>query len=260
MLKKQNKILISKAISFVFNEKLDYVFKNKSLIEKTTVISFNDSQIFLFKNNEEPITIPHEEKILEKTKEGWSAYLRQKEDLGKYLPKKTLANEIISGGLYSDFLKYQKKKKSIYTTKQSYISTIVHEYAHVYFNKLNPFYYAEKEYTLKLLDISKDLYLGKNISKDYKLLLPSYRDLSEVFAFCVEYDFAKKYAKKHFEKINADFLKRIDSLKKIEKGKDFKKEDSILSDPHIYSWVFGKMILEKYGDDWVERLLERREI
>lgn len=256
----QNKNLISKAISFVFSKKLDHVFKNKSLIEKTTTISFNDSRVFLFKNDEKTITIPHQEKISEKTKGGWSAYLRQREDLEKYLPKEILENTIISGGLYSDFSKNQKKRKTIYTTKQSHISTIIHEYAHVYFNKVNPFYYAEKEYTLELLNISKDLYLKKDISRNYKLLLPSYRDLSEVFAFCVEYDFAKKYAKEHFENMNSDFLKRIDSLKEIEEKKDFKKQDSVLSDSHIYSWIFGKMIFEKYEDDWVERLLEKKEI
>ncbi len=60
--------------------------------------------------------------------------------------------------------------------------------------------------------------------------------------------------------MNEDFLKRIKFLKNLEKEKDFTKEDSVLSDSHIFSWVFGKMILEKYKDDWVEKLVEKKEI
>ncbi len=140
--------LISSALSYVFDGKLDHIFKERSIIEKVTVVSFDEKNIYIFKNGLDPVVIPHKEKILEKTFGGWGAYLRQKKDLEKYIPKKYLKNEIISGGMYSVFLKEQKKKKTIYVNKESYVSTIIHEYAHIYFNKLNPFYYSDKKYTL----------------------------------------------------------------------------------------------------------------
>jgi hypothetical protein len=249
--------LVKEAINYV-HEDLENIFKHKDLLQNVLLVCIDKKKMYIYQNEDDCVEINHDEEISEKTLGGWSAILRQGGDLKKYLPEKFLEKDMISGGLYPDFSKIQKKRKTIYTSKQSYIATIIHEYAHVYFNKINPFYYSDKNYNLKVLNLTKDLYLNKKLKKDYEILIPSYINLSEVFAFCVEYEFSKKHAKTHFKNMNEDFLKRIDFLIEEEKEKNLKKEDSALSDPHIYSFVFGKMILEKHGDDWMDRLLKKQ--
>ncbi len=263
MSKKEDLNLISKSLSYVFGGRMDNIFSRKEILKGVSLVSFDNNFLYLFtiENNVVNIKeISHREDILDKTKRGWSAYLRQKGELKKYLPESCIQSKIVSGGLFSDFVALQGYNQSIYTAKEAYIATIIHEFAHVYFNKLNPFYYADKEYNLEILELSRDLYLKKPVNLEYTISIPSYADSTEVFAFCAEYEYARKYAKKYFDSMNEEFSKQIDCMLEEEKLKNLEKEDSVLVDPHSLSFVIGKLIVEKYPDDWAGRLIKRLEI
>lgn len=260
MSKKYDLQLIVRSIQYLLLEELSTVFAKKEILEDLLVVSFDDKYLHIFenKNNRINITeIPHEESITDESKKGWSAYLRQRKHLYEYIPTQLQGKKIISGGLYSDFSRIQKEKGSIYSSEESYICTIIHEFAHVYFNSVNPFYYADKDYNLSLLALSKKLFSGNEIENEYQIELNSLSELSEIFSFCVEYSFAKKYAPRYFKKMNNYFTNDLDFLLKKEKEKDLTREDSVLSDSHTLSFVLGRLILEKYPRDWSKRLLKR---
>lgn len=253
--------LISKSLEFIKNGSLDYLFGGKDVFSDVAIISYDTENIYLFNILENSYkTIPHKVRYdWERQHTGWSTGLRVTEFL-EFLPSEIHSYWYISGGLFTPLSDIQAQRKSIYTSEEGYIATIIHEFGHIFFNKSNPHYYTNKKETLDYMETAVSLYSGESLPKDYTVTIPSYSGLSEVFAFCTEYSFASKYAMSHKDNIDRVFKKKIQRTIPYEKELNFLYQDTSLRSSHFYSWVIGKILLEKYPNAWHKKLTELKTI
>lgn len=127
---------IEQALSFAIDPKMKFVFSDFSRIVKTSVVSYDCKYIYAWRLNPTRLAskIQHNLTIPDEWQRGWWAGLISKE-IKKYLPKNK-REQLISGGLLTPFIELQKAKKvslNPYTTKESYLATIIHELGHIYF-------------------------------------------------------------------------------------------------------------------------------
>ncbi len=273
---------VEEALAYVWHPEMNFVFRDNSKIVHTIVVSYDSKFIYLWsprplKNLEELqrslknyslYRIPHRLKIKDEWQYAWRAGLDKKiQNLLPSLIQESTYFEIprISGGFLTPFISLQKIKKIIgnpYTTKESYLATIIHEFGHVYWDSFKMWWPSENSINLKNLKIAAKLYsnLKPNIEK-YSLTFPVFPVFGEVFAFCAEYYASELFWKNH--KINLDsFIEdRLNALTILEKKKNLEKEDSVIEPsryPHDFAFVFGKIILEKYPVSWSQILTDQK--
>lgn len=263
-------------IDFVWKKELDFIFKNKKLIEKVIIVSYDSENLYLWskvliselsiistnKNGYNFYRIPHKINIKDKYQRGWRVGIWDNK-MEEYLPKRLLIGNYnypkICGSLLKPFIGSHNKKISAYYSKESYLATIIHEFGHVYFDQYKLWWYSNKRENLKYIKTAIDLYSNKNICGDINIKFPSYLRLSELFAFCTDYTASEVFWKKHKEdidKYNFRFLKKIIN---IEKNKNLETEDSVFENKndsgHIFASVIGKILIEKYRENWPQKLL-----
>lgn len=158
---------VTEALKFVMHPKMGFVFERKSKIANTAIVSYDSKFIYVWRVKPIKLNykIPHNLKIPDEWQRGWWAGIVSKQ-IEKYLPDK-IKNPIISGGLLTPFIALQKAKNipdNPYTTRESYLATIIHEFGHIYFEgfgkegELSAFcteYYASKIFWpkhIKLMD------------------------------------------------------------------------------------------------------------
>lgn len=131
---------IREAFKFIFLPKMRFVFSDLSKIIKVLIVSYDSKYIYVWSlNPTKLIKISHNLSIPDEWQMGWRASLPYRE-VWKYLPISTYNKQIISGGLLTPFITLQKIKKlanNPYTTKESYLATIVHEFGHINFGGSN---------------------------------------------------------------------------------------------------------------------------
>ena len=273
---------IKEGIKTVWHPKLNFVFKNKEFIKKVIVVSYDSKNLYLWSQTKFPkltpikcslkqyfaYKIPHQLKISDKYQLGWRAGLKLRKLARLLLPKlKTdeLSTPFISGGLLMPFTELQKKiknrKDNPYTTYESYLATIVHEFGHAYWHQHKLWYYSNKKENLLLLKTAKQLY--SNSSNDEKLSkiplrFPAIEGTSELFAFCAEYQASMIFWPVHKHNSDIFVASIIEYLLKLEKLKNLDQEDSVLEPrryPHDFAFVFGKIILTLYPKIWPQFLI-----
>jgi len=269
---------IGEALTYIWNPKMDFVFKDRSKISKTLVISYDSKFIYiwepLFKNSPGKYKlhkIPHKLRIKNEWQMGWWAGLVDK-SINKFLPASFEPNNqftqpIISGGLLKPFVELQKNKKlklNPYVTKESYLATIIHEFGHVYWDSFKMWWPSENSINLRNLRIANKLYSNfrLNIEK-YSLTFPVFPVFGEVFAFCAEYYASELFWKNHKRNLDSFIENRLNALIILEKKKNLEKEDSVIEPsryPHDFAFVFGKIILEKYPTSWFQILIDQKNI
>lgn len=193
-------------LAAVEKKELDFVFTKRDLLKDIVVISYDSSNLYIwtkikFSNLSRKVCpvreyyaykIPHSVKLNDDWQTGWRVGLPIKL-FNKLLPKKLRASKfetpIISGGLLKPFITLQRKKEltiNPYVTRDSYLATIVHEFAHIYWNQNKLWWYSSKEMNMNYLKIAEKLYgAGTNIS-DIDIHMPANLGWSELFAYCVE--------------------------------------------------------------------------
>lgn len=243
---------IEKGLEYVLDPKMQFVFKDKSRIINTAVVSYDCEYIYFWQINPIKLTkVPHRIKIQDKWQEDWWAGLQIPEIMNllpDYIKKTTrFKTPIISGGLLTPFIELQKRKMvpgNPYTTEESYLATIAHEFGHIYWNSHKLWWYSNKKENLEYL---------QNPSKKLTphILSPIY--LSEVFAFCTEYYTSKIFLKDHWKKLDKFTKNQTRSLAILENNKDLDNENSVIepiASPHNFAFVLGKIILNKYPKNW----------
>jgi len=264
---------IGEGISYVWRTELDYIFNDKSRVKDTVVISYDSKFIYLLGYKKKVEKIPHKIKIPEKKLLGWSVGVYF-EKLKSYLPeriKNAPRNVLprISGSLLTPMIETQKKRNreyNAYTTKESYLATIVHEFGHVYFNSFKSWYLSNLDNNLLYMSNALELFEGGDLSeKDVqseklKIQLPLNYSTSEIYAFCADYSAADIFWPNH--KKDVDRMQAADIKKVIEKESklNLDEEDSYLSDEkgghHLRAAVIGKVLLAKYPRGWPKKLIE----
>jgi hypothetical protein len=274
---------VEKGIKSVWNPKLSFIFRNKQLIKNTLVISFDSMYIFLWTkrliSGVERMTckissfyaykIRHSIDISEEERLGWQASLKP-EKIYDFLPKEFKKNDLeapkISGSLFGDFIRMQKKIKgeenNPYTTYESYLATIIHEFGHIYFDQHQLWYFSNKQNNIDLMTEALALYSGLKKESTVKISIPLPYFLSEVFAFCTDYSASEIFWPQHKRDIDKKNIQKLEILIKKEKTKNLDIEDSALNsnDPHTIAFILGRHILANYRTDWPKRLLAQTKI
>lgn len=275
---------IEEGLRTVWKKELDFVFKDRSLIEKTVVVSFDSQNLYFWSTVNLPncqklkshfkkyklFKKSHQVKITDKMQKGWQEEI--KKELGeeiksvKLSPHDWAKKPIISGGLLTPFTKiHQKiKEKGVcdpYITYESYLATILHEFAHVYYHNHKLWWFSNKKENLSYLRTAQLIYENKKVYlKRIKIKIPTPIFLSEVFAFCTDYYATSNFWPNHLNDINIANTRRIKNLIASERKKDLDTKDSVLSSKtnhHNTAAVLGILLLHLYPKTWPQKLLKK---
>lgn len=266
---KQDFEAIEEGIKVVWHPKLNFVFKNKKFIKKVIVVSYDSKNLYLWSQTKFPklttlkcdlkqyftYKIPHQLKISDDYQYWWRAGL-QPPELTKLLFSKLKINELtsfISGGLLTPFITLQKKiknyKNNPYTTRESYLATIAHEFGHVYYHQKVSSQYKNRD-AKEVLMRAEACYKGQQITlSKIKIPYPIDYNISEVFAFCVEYQTAVLFWSTHKKAIDKNAFAQI---------KNFLKKDkptAIFLNSHHFAAIVGKLIFSASPHSWLTKLL-----
>lgn len=271
---------IEEGIKTVWRPELDFIFKRKNFIKNIVIISYDSSFIYLWTKIFIPglsflpcelsdyyaYKISHKIKLKDKWQHAWRASTPE-EPLDKLLPKRFCASQFkipkISGGLLTPFIELQKKKNienNPSVTRESFLATIVHEFAHVYWNQHKLWWYSNKKENIDFLQTAKQLYEGKGKIKK-TIYFPMDSGHSELYAFLTEYTASEIFWKSHKRNLDIFIKKRLERLIKEEQTKDLDREDSVIAPnkyPHDFTFAFGKIILSNYPKSWSKILTDHK--
>ena len=271
---------IELALRAVWNPKLDFVFRNRTALKKTVIASYDSKYVYLWSQTKQPdlesisynvssyfaYRIPHKLIIPNEHHSAWCAGIRQKE-IEDLLPS-SIKNQTrfniprISGGLLTPFTALQKAKEfpfNPYTTRESYLSTIVHEFGHIYWNQFKLWWMSDKTQNLRLLRYALDLHSHIPIGRHPNLYLPVTGAVGEIFAFCTEYFTSSIFWPKHQKALDKFIAHTIEELIKQEESKNLDREDSVIElnkNPHNFASVYGKIVLSLYPTTWPQFLTQ----
>lgn len=270
---------IEEGIKTVWHSKLNFVFKNKKIIRRVVVVSYDSKKLYIWSQTKLPkfipikcslkqyfmYKIPHQLKISDNYQYGWRAGL-QPEELtwllfSKMKTDKYESTSFVSGGLLIPFITLQKKmknrKNNPYTTYESYLATIVHEFGHAYWNQ-KMFANYKKQDAREVLVHAEASY-KQNLNKNRKLIfskliipLPPDYNISEIFAFCAEYQAATLFWPTHKKAVDRDNSSIIKNF--LKSG----KFSNIFLNVHYFVAIIGKLIFSAYPHDWPIKLLSPR--
>lgn len=270
--------IIEESIKLAYSLKLNYIFKDKKILDKVYIISFDSEFIYIWAKKKihgiKPSSsksknyffykINHNLYIKEFDRMGWRAGVWLNE-INDFLPLALRKNDFetpkICGSLLGDFVSNQKKirgeKNNPYITEYSYIATIIHEFGHIYYQQHKNWWFSDKKTNLELLKKALLSYEGERVSA--KIEIPQPYLLSEVFAFCCEYQISKLFFTEHEKNLNAYAIEIIKNNIKSEKEKNLDQEDSVLSDKysHEAALILGKVLIDKYSKTWPDKLLKK---
>lgn len=261
---------IEEGIRTVWRKELDFIFKEKSYIKNVAPVSFDSKFFYIWSplkisrlkstpcrfGNYRVYKFPHKLSITEYDQRGWSARVYKWQD---YFPKLFRENQkaiYISGGLFTPFTKIHQnyrdqKYLDIYNTPESYLATLVHEFAHVYYDS-HPFSCSNKKANLEYLKTAINLFDGKKTEK-----LPIIKPLSgfaletwtELFAFCAEYTAASLLWPR--------YKKDLDNYWRASLG-EFIQAPALLSSrgPHYLAATIGKILISRFPKDWPNKVFQ----
>lgn len=272
---------IEKALKTVWSNRMNFVFKKKELIKKTVIISLDSQSLYFWATFKLPgleklkcnfgryqlFKKPHKLKITEEMQKGWQAGINWKILKLPKIFRNWYQMPTINGSLLHPFVGIHRKLKNTinpydaYTTRESYLATIVHEFAHVYYNLHKPWWFSNKKENLSYLKNALQIFEGKKEElENIKVNIPTPAFLSEVFAFCSEYYVASVHWPNHLKNINKASAWRIKRLIKLERKRNLDTQDSVLASPKTYhdtAAVIGIILLKLYPKSWPQKLLQK---
>ncbi len=272
---------IKEGITIVWHSKLNFIFQDKNLLKDVIVTSFDSQHLYLW--TKVPLSgletlhsdikdyhfykIKHQLKFTDEKQLGWMVGLTL-EKMADYLPKQILTGNYqfpkISGSLLNPFVKSHQYRKAkglqgdAYDTRESYLATIVHEFGHIYYDQHKLFWYSSKKENLSYLKTALKLYQGLKSKTVSEIRIPSYRNLSELFAFCADYTAATLFWPNHKKDIDEANIEIIKWQAKEEKQRNLDLQDSVLeSQPggHLFALVLGKILVSQFPNTWPSKIL-----
>ena len=156
--------LIYNAVEFVYDKRVNYIFEDKTRINNTKIAAYNHSTVFLIDPLKKEIS-EYPFKVPDKLMIGWQAIL--KAEIYEALPKEIknqsrFDHPIISGSLCTEFIKHQESIEGWYTTIESFLATILHEYAHIYYNSYKSYFFHDKKENLRYLERALEILKGES--------------------------------------------------------------------------------------------------
>lgn len=272
--KKADFLAIEEALRYVWDAKLDFIFQDKTVIQSTVVVSFDSKFIYLWTRRRLPdlspipcnlekyntYKIPHQLPIPTELQYAWHVGLAP--EIEALLPdaiknSSRFSVPLISGGLLIPFTTLQKsfrRKNNPYTTQESYLATIVHEFGHVYWNRHKLWWYSNKDENLRYLKTALKFYSNKKSSTTVtQINLPVNQGIGEAYAFCTEYTASTFFWPAHKKTLDKFVQQLLSRAMQNESRVDLETEDSVLEPnrhPHLYAFVIGNIILAKFPRTW----------
>lgn len=257
---------IEEGINLVWNQQLDYIFIDKNLIQDTNILSFDSKFLYLWTKPPNPFLqkIPHQIIFSQTDQYGWKAGLIDRK-IYKYLPPKIKNNFIICGSLLAPFISSHKNIKfDAYSTKESFLATIVHEFAHVYYRHYLYKNFYSKNNNLKNLNTVLKLFNQEKIDlTNFSIAFPPHDFVGEIFAFCADYSAAKLFFPQYQK--NLDLMCRNYIQENIKKEK-IRQENSFIpvfeldNFGHLSSMTLGRLLFDKYPKTWPQKLLNLQKL
>ena len=264
---------IEEGLKTVWKPELNFVFRKKGLIASTVIVSYDSKYIYLWIPLREKPGQYRFRKILHNTTippehhRGWSAGVWEK--MEQLLPASIrkaskFAIPRIGGGLLKPFVTLQKDmglEINPYTTKESYLATIVHEFGHIYWQQHKLWWYSDKKENLRYLRLARLLYAHPNVNvPQIPFYLPNIHAVGEIYAFCAEYTAGTLFWPTHCKNCDKFIQWRLKNLLDVEAKTNLDRVDSVLEPtkyPHDFSFVFGKIVLTRYPQLWPVILTRR---
>lgn len=267
-------LAIEEALKYVWHPKLDFIFRRKKPIRSTVVISYDSKFIYFWTQKNFPkITpipcsvknyyaykIPHQLTFSNELHCIW--YAGVVPEIDALLPETIKKSSVfsvprVSGGLLTPFTTLQKslpKKYNPYTTRESYLATIVHEFGHIEWNSYKLWWYSNREENLGYLKTALRYYSNKKPpSTITRINLPINQGIGEAYAICTECVASAFFWPTHKKALDT-FSKYLLSLAiQSEYKKNLEREDSVLEpsyDQHLYGFTISNILLAKFPKNW----------
>lgn len=276
-------LAIEEALTYVWHPKLDFIFRKKKPIRSTIVISYDSQFIYIWTQRKFPgiarrpcpvknyyaYQVPHRFIFTEEHHYGWRAGVIP--EIDALLPEaikhlSAFSVPRISGGLLTPFTTLQKslsKKHNPYTTRESYLATIIHEFGHVYWSSYKLWWPSNKQENLRYLTTARKFYSNKGSAPNMPLSVPTPYGIGEVFAHCSEHYASQLFWPLHKQNFDKFAKNRLKDLLVLEKKKNLDQEDSVLEPtkyPHDLALVFCKLLFTCYPKTWPKMLLTKPEL
>lgn len=273
-------------IGIAWHKRMRFVFRNQTLLAQILVVSYDGKYLYVWQHKHAPHALsdasqlpchlptyqayqfPHRLKITDRFQFWWRAGLLPTtlvSVVAKLFKTDNPDRLLISGGLLHPFLTLQTKRKRAenpYATKDGYIATIVHEFAHSYYTQHHLWRYASTTQTLSYLQTAAFLYERQGpLPLHTPIRVPNYNRrhtlLEEAFAFCAEYSAAERFWPSHQQAIDRAQHSRLTQLLTLEQQKQLEGEISVLETlpGHDFAAVIGKVLLVQSPKTWPSRLL-----
>lgn len=262
-------IAVEEALQYLWKPELDYIFADRATLLNTLVVSFDATRVYIWKQEAEDYKLysfSHSFSFDGIKLSGWccGAYIK---GINEYIPQEWLDEPhqapFISGVLLHHFIgsgkeKGKKYENYPYQTRESYLATLLHEFGHAYYNRKKTVGFRNRTYNVKVMEASQKIFSGELLDSDldqFTLSFPINRNLTEIFAFCVEYAAAELFFQNHKRELDKFYAKRAERLLAIEYTRNPYWELSPLEFPHDCAAVFGSLVMKKFGNDWTNALL-----
>lgn len=272
--------LIEVALNYIWNGKLIPIFSNRALLAKIRILMWDKNYLYFLTREKvedyqgiipeqlihkyliyiKPHTIP----LADPDFLGWRNGVK-KEFLANLPQELATTSQLllprISGPTAKLMLRHHKLLKRTgkrpldpYTTEESFMVTIVHEFGHAYFDSTYLPWHGIKKHNLKVLNSALALFLGRNINtNNLKLNLPQHLLSSEVFAFCCEYFSSMLFWPLHQRAIDLEMSNTLPELIHSEEIADLNYQPSIFDTNnaiHSAAAVLGRILIAKYKEKW----------
>lgn len=258
--------LVFEALDFLWRTDLDFIFRDRSRIKNATVLVVDLHYIHVWCRNQERYhheSFKHTLSVDDINFGHWACGPFIK-GLQKSLPKNITLNSFISGGTFSNVIEIQKKRNdplNPFLTKESYLSTIIHEFGHLYYDSHFRNWFSDSQENHKAIMTAKKLYQGEIAHElEEPKNIPQNRIMSEIFAFCTDRATSQIFWPSQVSAINKANIEILNRVLREEGSRDPLYDFSPLDRPHIAALVWGPIIMERYGEEWPQFLLEDRSL
>lgn len=274
MRKNKNLPAIQDALCVLWHPSLDFVFPNEKILKKVNIVAYDREKFYLWTYNEKNSEISPEEnhsqyktqifehriKLNEELFQGWHSTIPN--DEMKHFFKENISEkeQVICGPTASLFQKKHRllKKQRIwpddpYITRESYMSTIIHEFGHCYCllasRNTTSSHQIIRKHLLDAYRFFRSSRRGYTTEKKPQLFYPKtsppLREFqSEVFAFCAEYTAADLFWPEHRKNLDQYFSRSIKELL------DADLPPNLLRNWHTLAAVVGKLLFHKHNRRW----------
>lgn len=278
---------VETGIRFSWHKRLKTVFPNRNKVAKIVVVSYDTRFAYIWVTKRLPYKTsrhseiqcgldgyrlfrrPHKTQISDDAQSYWRAALMpealEPAVFSVLENRRQTEYSFVSGGLLTPFTRLQKRRQkqtNPYISSEGFYATIVHEFAHAYFDQHGLWWFSSTERNLKNLADAHRLCQGDR--RDLfrrEIQIPNYGHrhtlLSEAYAFCAEYSAARYFWPALRKVLDEDHASWMQQLSEREKRKAQTRADSVLSlsPGHAFAAVIGRLLLEQSPRTWMRRLL-----